>query len=122
MVDLGDPAVQSSPAIKPYVDYMTSIGKGDIITTAGVGWTVGEVTVAILKQAQASPEGLTRASIINAARDFTYVASLARDGATIRSNGEEDPYMFESLQVLQYDATAKTFTDIGTLISDYETK
>jgi ABC-type branched-subunit amino acid transport system substrate-binding protein len=122
LVDIGDPANQSIPAVKEYIDFMTGIGKADIVTTAGAGWTTGEITVAILAQAQASPEGLTRASIINAARNFTHTGSLARPGVVARSMGEEDPYLSESLQVLQYDATAKTFSDIGTLITDYETK
>ena len=75
----------------------------------------------ILKQAQASPKGLTRASIIEAARDFTYTPLLAREGVVDKSKGESDPYLAESLQVLQYDATAKTFKDIGPLVTEFET-
>ena len=33
-------------------------------------------------------------------------------------NGAEDPYGLESLQVVQYDADTKTYTDIGELITD----
>ena len=38
-----------------------------------------------------------------------------------KSNGEEDPFLAESLQVLQYDADTATFTDIGELITEFET-
>ena len=93
----------------------------DIAATAAAGWTDAEVTVAIIKQAQASPDGLSRASIINAARNFTYTPMLARQGVVDKSMGEADPYLAESLQVLQYDATTATFTEIGPLITEFET-
>ncbi|MEY4230635.1 MAG: hypothetical protein RLZZ362_1484 [Actinomycetota bacterium] len=118
--DIGDPAVQALPVVKEYIDFMTAEGFGDIVTTAAAGWHTGEMTVAIIKQAAESPEGLTRASIINAARDFTYTPSLARDGVQAKSIGEEDTFLFESLTVLQYNATSATFTDIGDLITDFE--
>ena len=118
--DIGDPAVQALPAVKEYIDFMTAQGFGDIVTTAAAGWHTGEMTVAIIKQAAESPEGLTRASIINAARNFTYTPSLARDGVQAKSIGEEDAFLFESLTVLQYNATSATFTDVGKLIADFE--
>ena len=100
---------------------MEGLGLGDSVTTGAAGWCTAELTVAILKQAAESPEGLTRASIINAARNFTFVGSLSREGIVNKSMGEEDPYLAESLQVLQYDADTATFTDIGTLITEFET-
>jgi ABC-type branched-subunit amino acid transport system substrate-binding protein len=120
LVDVTDPANAALPVVKDYVDFMTAAGKEAIITTATAGWVTAEVTVAIIKQAQASPEGLSRASIINAARNFTYTPSLARDGVVFKSMGEEDPFLAESLQVLQYNATSKTFTNIGDLITQFE--
>lgn len=119
-LDVTDPANAANPVVKEYVDYMTAAGKADIITTATAGWGTAEVTVAIIKQAQASPEGLTQASIINAARNFTYTGTLARPGVVLKSMGEEDPFLAESLQVLQYNATTATFADIGSLITQFE--
>ncbi|MDO8362806.1 MAG: ABC transporter substrate-binding protein [Actinomycetota bacterium] len=120
LVDVTDPSVADVPAVQDYVAYMTSIGQEGVMTTAEAGWTAAEVTVAILLQAAASPEGLTRASIINATRNFTYTPSLARTGVTYKSSGEEDGYMAQSLQVLQYDADTKTFTSIGDLVTEFE--
>jgi branched-chain amino acid transport system substrate-binding protein len=117
--DVGNPATHGEPGVKEYVDYMTSLGKPDIIPTAGAGWTAAEITVAIIMQAQAGGD-VTRASIMNAARNFTYTPSLARDGVVEKMNGEEDGYMAESLQVLQWDFDTKTFTDVGDLITDFE--
>ena len=119
-VDIMDPAVQDIPAVAEYIAYMEGLGRSDIATTAGAGWTAAEVTVAILKQAMESPEGLTRASIINAARNFEYVPMLVVDGVTFTMNGETDPYIAQSLVVRQYDAESATFTDVGELITDFE--
>ncbi|MGB8858595.1 MAG: ABC transporter substrate-binding protein [Ilumatobacteraceae bacterium] len=120
LMDVTDPANAALPAVKEYVDFMTGAGNETIITTATAGWAVAEVTVAIIKQAMESPEGLSRASIINAARNFTYTPTLARDGVVFKSMGEEDPFLAESLQVLQYDFDTATFTDIGDLITEFE--
>jgi ABC-type branched-subunit amino acid transport system substrate-binding protein len=120
LLDIGDPTVQAMPVVKEYIDFMTGLGRQDIITTGAAGWTTGEVTVAILNQAAKSPDGLTRASIIDAARNFTYTPSLARPGVVDKSMGEEDPYLSESLQVLQYDADTATFSDVGSLITEFE--
>ena len=37
-----------------------------------------------------------------------------------KTNGEDDPYLAETLQVMQYDATAKIFNDVGELITEFE--
>ncbi|MBI4935333.1 MAG: ABC transporter substrate-binding protein [Actinobacteria bacterium] len=118
--DVTAPSNAEDPAVKEYLDYMNAQGLSDIAATAAAGWTTAEVTIAIIKQAMESEEGLTRASIINAARNFEFVPMLAREGVNDKSMGEEDPFLAESLQVLQYDADTATFTDIGTLITDFE--
>ena len=48
------------------------------------GWNVGEVTVEILRRAAESPDGLTQASIINAARNLDFHPLLVREGMTTR--------------------------------------
>jgi len=118
--NVDDPKNAGDAKVKAYVDYMTSLGLGDKITTASVGWTVGEVTVHILQQAMKSADGLTRASIMEAARSFTFAPSLALDGVELKMDGEKDAFQVESLQVEQYDATSKLFTDVGSLITEFE--
>ena len=120
LVDVNDPANAAKPAVADYIAYMTAQGNKDIITTAGAGWNVAEVTVAILKQASESAEGLTRASIMNAARNYSIVSALGREGVILKMDGEADVFQAESLQVVQYDFASGTFKDIGSLISEYE--
>lgn len=120
LLDVTDPANASLPDVQAYLDYMDSIGKSDVVTTASAGWSVAETTVAIIKQAMESPDGLSRASIINAARNFTYTPTLGRPGVVFTSSGEEDPFLAQALQVLQYDADTQTFTAVGDLITTFE--
>ncbi|NBX58441.1 MAG: hypothetical protein EBT64_08200 [Gammaproteobacteria bacterium] len=120
LVDILDPEVAAQPAIAEYIAYMEGLGKGDIITTAIAGWHAAEVTVLTLKAAMESEAGLTRASIINAARAFNQATTFTRPGITLKMNGVEDQFLAESLQVVQYDAETKLFTDIGELITEFE--
>jgi ABC-type branched-subunit amino acid transport system substrate-binding protein len=123
-LDVADPKNASNQTV---VDYKAAMAKngfpadGDI-ATASAGWSVGEFTVEVLKEAAASPDGLTRASIMNAARNMTFHPTLARDGITFKTSGTTDPYINEVCQVVQYNASTKTYTDIGSLVTQFEGK
>lgn len=118
-IDVTDPANAGNAAAKAYVDYMTGLGKADTVTTATAGWEVAEITVAIIKHAMEMGP-LTRASIIESARSMVYTPTLAREGVVFTMNGTDDAFMAESLQVVQWNAATKLFTDIGKLITDFE--
>jgi ABC-type branched-subunit amino acid transport system substrate-binding protein len=120
LLDINDPANADNPAVTEYLSYLEGLGKQDFAPTAIAGWNAAEITVAVLKQAMDSPEGLTRASIINASRNFEYTPALARPGVVAKLSGEDDVFLAESLQVVQYDATAGTFSDVGELITEFE--
>lgn len=119
LVDVLDPETAALPAVAEYIAYMESLGKSEIITTAGAGWHAAEMTVAVLKKALESGV-LSRASIINAARNLDVVGMLTREGVRMKTSGLEDQYITQSLQVVQYNATTTLFTDIGTLVTDFE--
>jgi branched-chain amino acid transport system substrate-binding protein len=122
-IDVADPKNAAVPSVVAYKAVMASAApEVTDLPTAGAGWTVGEVTVEVLKQAAASPDGLTRASIINAARNLSFHPSLVREGITFKSTGELDPYVNEVQQVVQYNAATKTYADIGGLITKFEGK
>jgi hypothetical protein len=99
---------------------MQAAGHADTVPTSAAGWNAAELTVEVLRRAAESPDGLTQASIINAARNFEYQASLGRDGVTLETSGEEDGYLVEDVQILQYDAAAKLMNDVGELITTFE--
>jgi hypothetical protein len=99
---------------------MESQGLTATIPTSTAGWMWGEVTVEILRNAAESPDGLTQASIINAARSLDHVPSLGVEGVTYKTSGEEDGFVVESVQIYQYDTTTKLLTPIGDLITSFE--
>jgi hypothetical protein len=110
--------------VKAYRDALSGVGfaaDGDF-ATAGAGWTAGELAVEALRLASESPDGLTRASILNAARSLDYHFQLARDGVNFTLDGATDAYGLESLQVAQYSAATKTYTDVGSLVTEFEGK
>jgi ABC-type branched-subunit amino acid transport system substrate-binding protein len=120
--DTNDPANFEDPDVAAYREAMIGLGfaeDGDF-ATAAAGWTAMELTVEVLQRAAESPDGLTRASIINAARSQDYEYQLARDGVRFTMNGADDPYGAEILQVVQYDADTATYTDVGELITEFE--
>ncbi|MET0908681.1 MAG: ABC transporter substrate-binding protein, partial [Ilumatobacteraceae bacterium] len=106
-VDVTNPENQSLPGVAEYLSYMESKGLSDTVPTSVAGWVWGQVTVEILRQAAESPEGLTQASIINAARSLDYVPTVGVDGVTYKTSGEEDAYVVEAVQIYQYDAETK---------------
>jgi len=99
---------------------MTTAGVSFGLGLAAEGWTAAEVTVAIITQAKASPDGLTRASIMNAARNLSYTPMLARPGVHYTTNGVDDPNIAESLQVVRFDSATSSFVDVGALVAQFE--
>jgi branched-chain amino acid transport system substrate-binding protein len=113
LVDPANPEVAAVEPTASYIAEMEAQGFGDIVTTGGAGWNAGEVTVAVLAAAAESPEGLTQASIINAARSLNFHPSLLREGMEYIMNGEEDGFYSQDIQIIQYDAANGYFTDVG---------
>ena len=113
IVDVANPDVAATEPVAGYIAEMEAQGLGDIITTGAAGWNVGEVTVAVLAAAAESPDGVTQASIINAARNLNVHPTLLREGMNYIMNGEEDAFYSQDVQISQYDAAAGFYTDIG---------
>jgi branched-chain amino acid transport system substrate-binding protein len=80
------------------------------------GWTQGALLV---KALEATPE-LTRQAFMQTLRTLDGVeGGLLLPGISVTTNGEEDPYMGETVQLVQYDAAAAHFNNVGDLI-DFE--
>jgi ABC-type branched-subunit amino acid transport system substrate-binding protein len=120
--DVNDPANAADPAIVLMKGELTKAGFSGDFGTAAAGWGVGEATVKALIAAAQSPKGMSRASILNAARTLSYDPPLFRKGITYKLNGTEDAFAVESLQVIQYQFATKTYKDIGPVITEFEGK
>ncbi|HET9665691.1 MAG TPA: hypothetical protein VFP09_03000, partial [Desertimonas sp.] len=66
-----------------------------------------------LLDALESPDGLTQASIINAARNLSFHPTLLRDGMNYTMNGEDDAFYSQDVQISQYNVADGFYTDIG---------
>jgi hypothetical protein len=69
--------------------------------------------------------GTSCKSIIDAARNLTFTPSLARQspnsqGVQYKMKGAEDPFAFQTLQVLQWSDASQTFTEVGDPMTDFE--
>ena len=120
--DVNDPKNAADPAVVLLRAQLTALGFTGDASTAATGWVTGEVTVKALIAAAKSSDGMTRASILNATRTLDYHPPLFRAGIDFKLNGTEDPFSIESLQVVQFIAASKTYTDIGPVVKDYEGK
>jgi hypothetical protein len=119
LIDANDPKNASSPAVRTFLDAYAAAGLTGDPGVTEAGWTVGEITVAILDKALESGT-LSRKSIIEAARNMTFTPSMARPGVQYKMNGTDDTYAFQTLQVLQWSVATQTFTEVGEPITDFE--
>jgi ABC-type branched-subunit amino acid transport system substrate-binding protein len=113
LIDVQNPEVAATEPAAAYLAEMEAQGLSDIVTTGGAGWNAGEVTVAVLAAAAESPDGLTQASIINAARNLNVHPTLLREGMNYTMNGEEDAFYSQDVQITQYSVADGFYTDIG---------
>ena len=119
LLDSDDPKNSSAPGVKTFLDAYAAAGLAGDPAVTQAGWNVGEATVAILNAALKTGT-LSRRSIIEAARNLTFTPSLARPGVQYKMNGVDDPYAFQTLQVVQWVGATQTFTDIGDPITEFE--
>jgi ABC-type branched-subunit amino acid transport system substrate-binding protein len=119
LVDSNDPKNATHPGIKTFLDAYAAAGLAADPGVTEAGWNAGETMVAILNAALKTGT-ISRKSIIEAARNLTFAPSLARDGVQYKMNGVDDPFAFQTLQVLQWSVASQTFTDIGEPITQFE--
>jgi branched-chain amino acid transport system substrate-binding protein len=81
------------------------------------GWTQGALLVEALTQVEGE---LTRQSFMQALRSLDGVGGgLLLPGITVTTDAPDDPFMGETVQMVQYDAAAAHFNNVGELI-DFE--
>jgi branched-chain amino acid transport system substrate-binding protein len=119
LVDSNDPKNAAHPGVKTFLDAYAAAGLAGDPGVTSAGWNVGEVTVQILNEALDTGT-LSRKSIIEAARNLTFAPTLVRDGVQYKMNGVDDPFSFQTLQVLQWSVATQVFTEIGDPITEFE--
>lgn len=112
--DPADPANASDAGVQEYLAQVTTADKNNTITVAG--WTEADLTINTLKQAAASPAGLSHVGVIEAARDQNYASPMLRTGVTWISTPTALTG-FSGFQTLLWDAATKTFKPDGDIVS-----
>jgi branched-chain amino acid transport system substrate-binding protein len=112
--DVNNPDNASDPDVVAYLEAFAASGSAaDPGGIAVAGWLAAELTAHVLEQAAATGS-LTRASVIEAARNIDYVPSLLRDGLTAQMDAT-DGYIAEGTQIQQWSGGG--FVDVGEVIN-----
>ncbi|MFT3855779.1 MAG: ABC transporter substrate-binding protein [Ilumatobacteraceae bacterium] len=119
-----DPDAGTDPSdagMADYVTWMQGAGLAGAASAAVPGWSAGQALVEIVRAAQQSPDGLSQASLITAARHLDVAAPLGRPGVVLRTDGARDPAMIQSMQVVRWSASSGRFEPIGPVVTSRET-
>jgi ABC-type branched-subunit amino acid transport system substrate-binding protein len=108
-----DPALANDEAVKTYLSKVTTANKNNTIAVAG--WIQADLLINTLKQAAASPGGLTRVSVIQAARDQLYASPMLINGVKWESTPDSLVGM-NAFQTTAWSAADKAFKAEGALI------
>ena len=108
-----DPAMASDPGATQYKSEVTTPDQANTITIAG--WQAADLTVNTLKQAAASPDGLTQVSVIQAARNQNYACPMFINGINWLSTPTQ-MVGFSGFQTQVWSAADKAFKADGAVI------
>jgi branched-chain amino acid transport system substrate-binding protein len=112
--DPSDPALANDAGVK---EYLSQVSGSDALNTITVsGWVEADLLINTLKQAAASPAGLSEVGVIEAARDQNYACPMLPNGATWLST----PTLLtgvSAFQTTKWNAAAKRFETVGSPIS-----
>jgi branched-chain amino acid transport system substrate-binding protein len=112
--DPSDPTLASDAGVKTYLSQVTTANKNNTIAIAG--WLQADLLINTLKQAAASPDGLTHVSVIQAARDQLYPSPMFIQG--IKWESAPDALVgINAFQTTVWSAADKRFKNEGALIS-----
>ncbi|MCB1037926.1 MAG: ABC transporter substrate-binding protein, partial [Acidimicrobiales bacterium] len=115
-----NPAYADDEAMKEYNDTLAKYGADDVDPENGIvayGYTQGALLVKILE----GLDELTRPALMNAMYDLQDVTGgLLIDGVTVNTSAD-DRFLAENVQMIQYDAAAEHFNNVGDVL-DFEGK
>jgi branched-chain amino acid transport system substrate-binding protein len=109
-----DPALATDAGVVQYLSQVTTSDKNNAITVAG--WVQADLFINTLKQAAASPAGLSHVGAIQAARDQSYASPMLPNGVKWISTPTE-LIGFSAFQTTVWSATDKVFHPTGDLVS-----
>lgn len=119
--DPQNPAYDEDPAMVEYLETLAEFGEADVDPENGIvayGYTQAALFVHVLEQV----EELTRSNVLDALRTIdTADLGLLMEGVQAKMDWEDDPFLAENLQLIQYSAANGYFDNVGEII-DFEGK
>ena len=113
-----NPAFKDDPAMQEYNETLAKYGADDVDPENGIvayGYTQGALLVEILE----SLPKLDRATLMNKMYDLKdLTGGLLLDGVEVNTS-PDDRFLAEDVQMIQYDAANKYFTNVGEVL-DFE--
>ncbi|MXG92085.1 ABC transporter substrate-binding protein [Nocardioides flavescens] len=114
MKEPDQPGADSDEGVQEYLDQMGDVESiSDPVTTAG--WVQADLLIATIQQAAESEEGLTRASMLTAARSLDYSSPMFLDGVSWKSTPEKLTGV-SGFQAGVWSAADQTFVPSGETI------
>jgi branched-chain amino acid transport system substrate-binding protein len=120
-IDPMNPAYADSPQMKEYLATLDEFGADDVDPENGIvayGYTQAAIMVEVLQ----GLDTLDRASFMEAMHSIDGIegAGMLIDGVKVQTSAD-DPFLAEYLQMVQYDAAAGHFNNVGEVL-DFEGK
>lgn len=111
--DPSNPANANDEDVKTYKADVAKYGAGANAndTNVAAGWVQAQTAIEILKAAAESDDGLTRASVMNAAWNLDIEPPLLFGPVTL--NGNDDAYGVETLEFYKYSSATKSLEPTG---------
>jgi branched-chain amino acid transport system substrate-binding protein len=110
-----NPAYGDDPAMQEYLDILDGFAEPDVDPENGIvayGYTQAALFVHVLE----NMDELSRSAMIDAMRRIdTEDLGLLIEGVTARM-GDDDPFLAENLQLIQYNAAEAYFENVGDVI------
>lgn len=118
--DPADPAFAEDAEVQSYLADIAEYGGDGVVAENGfvsAGYRNAAALVEVLRQAAASPDGLTRVAVANAVWNIDYQPALALEGIRFTMAGTDDAYPVESGTMFAFDAAEATFVSTGLTLS-----
>jgi branched-chain amino acid transport system substrate-binding protein len=109
-----DPSLAKDPGLQAYLSQVTTPDKDNAVAVAG--WVAADLTVNTIKQAAAMPGGLSRQTVIQAARDQNYTCPMLVNGVTWVSTTTQLTG-FSGFQTMVWNAATQKFSPSGPIIN-----
>ncbi len=118
--DAADPAFAKDKDVQDYVAAVTKYGESGTDPLNGfvaAGYRNAAALIEAMREAAASPEGLSRVNLANKVWNIDYATPLSQKGVKFKMAGDKDAYPVETGTMFSFDVKAGSMVDTGLTLS-----